>query len=258
MTAATNRKDIFALARAVPARVKVSAKANAIWKKGWHLATDSTGFAVKFTEALGLKSAGLALEDVDNTGGADGAITSECVSSPFVQENGTAGDVLAIADLGSVVYMADNQTACKTSNDGARSPGGVLIDLDADTGKPVIFGGPIGAALAASIDDLGSAWVVGTALLDAAATTIQRAGRRTSFLLASTMSQDETITFGTTGAVKGDVIRVIRTSVSAHTAAMVNGGAGAGTMFTMPNSKVNFTEAMFDGTNWLVQSMGVN
>ncbi len=99
-------------------------------------------------------------------------------------------------------------------------------------------------------------WVVGTALADTASTTVQRGGRRTSFLLGGTMSQDETITLGTTGAQKGDVIRIIRTSTSAHTAAIVNGGGGAGTLVTLPNSKVNFAEAMFDGTNWLFQMCG--
>lgn len=103
---------------------------------------------------------------------------------------------------------------------------------------------------------LGDDWVVGTALTDTAATTVQRGGRRTSFLLAGTMSQGETITLGTTGAQKGDEIRIIRTSTSAQTAAIVNGGGGGGTLVTLPASKVNFAEAMFDGTNWLFQACG--
>lgn len=101
-------------------------------------------------------------------------------------------------------------------------------------------------------------YTVGTALTDTATTTVQRAGVRTSFLLAGTMSQGETITLGTTGAVAGDLIKIIRTSVSAQTCAIVNGGAGAGTLFTMPASKVNFFVAQFNGTNWLVDMMGTN
>lgn len=97
---------------------------------------------------------------------------------------------------------------------------------------------------------------VGTALTDTATTTVQRAGRYTTFLLAGTMSQGETITLGTTGAVAGDRIRIIRTSTSAQTAAIVNGGAGAGTLVTLPASKVNFCEARFDGTNWLFWACG--
>lgn len=99
-------------------------------------------------------------------------------------------------------------------------------------------------------------WVTGTALTDTATTTVNRGGRRTSFLLAGTMSQGETITLGTTGATLGDIIRILRTSTSAQTAAIVNGGGGAGTIVTLPASKVNFAEARFDGTNWLFHGCG--
>ncbi len=93
--------------------------------------------------------------------------------------------------------------------------------------------------------------ITGTALTDVAATTVQRQGRVTKFLLAGTMSQDETVTLGTTGAVLGDVIRIIRTSTSAQTLAVVNGGAGAGTLCTLIASKIGFAQAIFNGTNWL-------
>lgn len=99
-------------------------------------------------------------------------------------------------------------------------------------------------------------YVAGTALTDTATTTVQRVGPRTSFLLAGTMSQGETITLGTTGAVEGDYIKIIRTSTSAQTCAVVNGGAGAGTLHTQVASKVNFTEARFNGTNWLLSACG--
>ena len=109
---------------------------------------------------------------------------------------------------------------------------------------------------AAGVVTVSAAYTVGTALTDTAATTVQRAAKRTSFLLAGTMSQGETITLGTTGAVAGDLIKIIRTSTSAQTAAIVNGGAGAGTLFTMQASKVGFVVAQFDGTNWLFDMGG--
>lgn len=107
-----------------------------------------------------------------------------------------------------------------------------------------------------NVGALGEDWIDGTALTDTASTTVQRQGRRTSFLLAGTMSQNETITLGTTGAKKGDIIRIVRTSTSAQTAAIVNGGAGAGTLVTLPASKVNFADARFDGTNWQLSACG--
>jgi len=101
-----------------------------------------------------------------------------------------------------------------------------------------------------------AAYTVGTALTNVAATTVTRMATKTSYLLAGTMSQNETITLSTTGAVTGDVIKVIRSSTSAFTAAIVNGGAGAGTIATLPVSKAGFVEAVFDGTNWLLSEAG--
>jgi hypothetical protein len=112
------------------------------------------------------------------------------------------------------------------------------------------------APIAVGTNDGRLDYVAGTALTDTATTTVQRAAIRTSFLLAGTMSQGETVTLGTTGAVTGDYIKIIRTSTSAQTCAIVNGGGGGGTLFTMIASKQNWFEARYDGTNWLTQGMG--
>lgn len=92
--------------------------------------------------------------------------------------------------------------------------------------------------------------VAGTNIPNAAATTVQRVGRVSRYLVPA-LSQNTTVTAGTTGAVKGDLFRLVRTDVNAFTLALVNGGAGAGTLATMPASKVGVIEAWFDGTNWL-------
>lgn len=117
----------------------------------------------------------------------------------------------------------------------------------ADDGRVRVFVGKRSAVAGNSE----SSRAIGTPLTDTATTTIQRGGRYTAFLLAGTMSQDETVTLGTTGAVKGDIVRILRTSTSAHTLAVVNGGAGAGTLCTLINSKIGWAQAWFDGTNWL-------
>lgn len=100
-------------------------------------------------------------------------------------------------------------------------------------------------------------YTVGTALTDTATTTVNRAAKRTSFLLAGTMSQGETITLGTVAAAQNDRIKIIRTSTSAQTATIVNGGAGTGTLIVLAASKKNFFEAVFDGTNWLFDMCGL-
>lgn len=77
-------------------------------------------------------------------------------------------------------------------------------------------------------------------------------------LPASTLSANRNLTLGTTGAVAGDQITITRLDATANTFAIINGGAGAGTLFTMPASKVNFVVCQFDGTNWFLRQMGVN
>ncbi len=65
-----------------------------------------------------------------------------------------------------------------------------------------------------------------------------------------------TLTLGATGAVAGDLFRLIRTSTSAQTYAVVNGGPGAGTLITLPVSKIACAQFIFDGTNWQLDLFG--
>lgn len=90
--------------------------------------------------------------------------------------------------------------------------------------------------------------VNGTALTDANQ-TVNVVGRQSRFLMA-TMTAGRSVTLGTTGAKVGDIIRIVRTDTSANTLAVVNGGAGAGTLATLVVSKIGFVQAYFDGTNW--------
>lgn len=95
----------------------------------------------------------------------------------------------------------------------------------------------------------------GTALTDASPTiTVSQGKWRT--LPAATLSTNCSITLGTTGAVAGDQITITRLDATANTLAIVNGGAGAGTLVTMPVSKVNFAVCQFDGTNWALRQTG--
>lgn len=114
-----------------------------------------------------------------------------------------------------------------------------------DDGRVRVFIGVLGASYDSRNDQ-----VFGTNIANAASATIQRVGRMSRYLLPA-LGQNITITIGTTGAVKGDLMRIVRTDSSAFTAAVVNGGVGAGTLVTLPVSKVGFAEAYFDGTNWL-------
>lgn len=245
MTALTEERHVVRVGSEVtPARIHRKMAASVKILKG-ALVANAAGYATPFTTATTHKVFGVALETVDNTAGSAGAKNVPVERGVFPFVNSSAGDAIAQADVGKLCYGVDDQTVALTDGGGTRSIAGIIEGFE---GTAVL--------VRVGCDAVGDDWLPGTALTDVAATTVQRVGRRTSYLLAGTMSQGETITLGTTGAQKGDMIRIIRTSTSAQTAAIVNGGAGAGTLVTLPASKVNFAEAQFDGTNWLFQACG--
>ena len=167
-------------------------------------------------------------------------------------------DWAQIIGAGSTVLVVENGDSLTITTDAAEPSAlipGPFTAFTSTTATRVRMGNGQAPQLA-SVTITAPDYVAGTALTDTATTTVQRVGVRTSFLLAGTMSQGETVTLGTTGAVEGDYIKIIRTSTSAQTCAVVNGGAGAGTLHTQLASKVNFTEARFNGTNWLLSACG--
>lgn len=72
-----------------------------------------------------------------------------------------------------------------------------------------------------------------------------------------TLTGNRSLTIQTAGAVAGDQLTITRTSSAANTAAIINGGSGAGTIYTFPASKVGFVQLQFDGTDWAVREVGV-
>lgn len=76
---------------------------------------------------------------------------------------------------------------------------------------------------------------------------------------SAALTANRTKTLSPTGATAGDQITITRTEgAAAFTLAVVNGGPGAGTLFTMPASKVNYAKFQFDGANWALREMGTN
>jgi hypothetical protein len=90
---------------------------------------------------------------------------------------------------------------------------------------------------------------MGAALTDANATIqIGDGGRRV--LPDATLTDNRTVTLGTTSAVAGDIIELVRLDTEAFTLAVVNGGPGAGTLLTYAVSAALYGCFKFDGTNW--------
>lgn len=90
----------------------------------------NAGYAAPAASGLGLVAVGKALATVDNSTGADGDLSVEVLLGVFRFENSTSGDAIAQANVGSVCYLADDQTVALTSNSGARSAAGQILSLD--------------------------------------------------------------------------------------------------------------------------------
>lgn len=82
--------------------------------------------------------------------------------------------------------------------------------------------------------------------------TLQVSGDVWRILPAATLTDNRTVTIGTTNAVAGDKIQITRLDATEYTLAIVNGGAGAGTLCTMLGEA--FAEAQFDGTDWVLKA----
>lgn len=72
-----------------------------------------------------------------------------------------------------------------------------------------------------------------------------------------TVTAARNITLSTSGAVAGDQITISRASTAAFAVAVINGGAGAGTLISLVASKASFAKFQFDGTNWALREFGV-
>lgn len=201
MTAATDRRAVTMHgAQVLPTRGAGSLAANAVIKKGWHVAKNAAGYLVAFTAALALTSHGIAEEDADNTGGADGDVDVDVKYGVTDLIIGTAGDALVNADAPCACYAMDNQTVGKTSGSGARSLAGVFLGVNAETGQARVVVGPMGWFMA-------NAMALGLAAEPAATITTG-----TATLVAGT------VTVTTAAVTAGSKIQVSRKAAGASTA----------------------------------------
>lgn len=81
--------------------------------------------------------------------------------------------------------------------------------------------------------------------------TIYVSGNAIRILPAATLTANHVLTLGTTGAIEGDEILVVRNDAEAFTYTIANGGAGGGNVAVMPVSQRAWCRARYDGTNWI-------
>lgn len=211
-----------------------------VWEGG--MAAQISGACVPGTTAAAGNCIGVYENDM--LGGASDGTTRVPVMTDqvFIFKNGTNA-VSDATPIGTVLYMEDDQTV---------GTGGIGGSGEGEAGRFVGFEDDGRVRVFVSWAGSGGVWLNGTAMTDTASQSVVALGRQTRYAFASaTMTQNDTVTLSTTGAVVGDVVKIVKNSVSAFTLAVVNGGAGAGTLATLIASKLGWLQAYFDGTNWI-------
>lgn len=120
---ATEQKDGELLSMPVKANVKIYAGA---------IIATSGGYAAPGSVSTSLLYVGMAIENVDNTGGADGAKRVLVKrGKAFKWSNSSSTDEITQADVMADCYIVDDETVAKTNGGNTRSKAGKIIAVDA-------------------------------------------------------------------------------------------------------------------------------
>lgn len=125
LTAARNTPAALGDDREVPLAANAKVYAGGMVQ----IAASTYGVAASATAAN--MTIGRAEETVDNTGGANGAVSAKVRRGVFRFANSAAGDLITRAHIGKSVYVVDDQTVAATDNAGARPKAGTCFDVDA-------------------------------------------------------------------------------------------------------------------------------
>lgn len=93
---------------------------------------NAAGFATKGAVATTLKAVGIAEESVDNSAGAAGDKRISVRRGVFPFKNSSAGDLIAVADVLTQVFIVDDETVAKTNGSSTRSVAGTVVQVDAN------------------------------------------------------------------------------------------------------------------------------
>ena len=64
-------------------------------------------------------------------GAADGLVKGKVENGCFLFRNSAAADLVALTEVGKLVYVVDDETVAKTSNTNVRPQAGIVVDVDA-------------------------------------------------------------------------------------------------------------------------------
>jgi hypothetical protein len=124
LTADRNTKARVGDFRESPLAAAVKVYAGAI------LMRNAAGYLTKGATATGAVGVGRAEAAADNSAGAAGALKVTWRAGIFFYGNSAAGDLIALADIGKICFIVDDQTVAKTDGGGTRSRAGIVEDVE--------------------------------------------------------------------------------------------------------------------------------
>lgn len=145
MTALAASRNTVPVGNETPSSYVIGVKGSTIVYAGL-IAVLSSGYLANASTATGLVCVGRFEATVDNSAGADGDVTAEVRPGSYYFSNSSAGDQITAADRGQICYLVDDNTVAKTSNNGARSRAGIVLDVDATLGV-LVFMSPVLAGI---------------------------------------------------------------------------------------------------------------
>ncbi len=113
--------------------IAVPVAANAVIHAGGLAVANGSGYAAPGSTATTLTYLGRFEESVDNTGGANGAVTVNVRRGKAFKFKNSAGDAVTQAELGKTCYIVDDETVSKTNAGGnTQSAAGKVLGVEAD------------------------------------------------------------------------------------------------------------------------------
>lgn len=193
-----------------------------------------------------------------------GAVLQFQDSGTTINRDGTSGSLILKANKNVVVGAAGALADGATSGflELPTCPGEPTGVVSPETGKAVNVLGNTGAIPTIYYRLGGGGWAVGSqgvsalkagaSLTDADQTLQPFTDKASRYDQVTALTANRTKTLGTTSVVAGTKVTIVRRDAAAFTLAVVNGGAGAGTLFTFAASPTEVQRATFtfDGTNW--------
>jgi hypothetical protein len=129
--------------RLTPARsgsvLSLAVAASALCYAGGLAMRDASGNVKPGAAATRCRGIGRFKDTVDNSSGLAGDLSAEVEVGIFQFANSASADEITAADIGNTCYIVDDQTVARTSNSGARSVAGTVVDVD-DGGVWIDFG----------------------------------------------------------------------------------------------------------------------